>query len=212
MTRALVPEVPLALPFPTPPGTLRSLPMSFAREVSVHLLQAATFPDTIITRTVAVRGVFEWTSGVLQIVVLVLGIGVLIATIFLILSMRASLKTVEATVDRLVKESAPLLANATGIVTDAREVVAIVRTDVERVTDAVGALSAQLLHAAEVTTRRVDDVNAVLDVLQSELEDTALSAAATMRGVRVGADELSNGLRHPRTQRPVDLMDDDDDS
>jgi hypothetical protein len=186
--------------------------MSFARELSVYLLQAATFPDTIVTRTLPVRGVLEWTSGVLQILVLVLGIGVLIATIFLILSMRAGLKKVEATVDRLVQESGPLLASATGIVTDAREVVAMVRTDVEHVADAAGSLGAQLLHAADVTARRVDDVNAVLDVLQSELEDTALSAAATIRGVRAGAGELSNGLRHPRAHRPVDLMDDDDDS
>jgi hypothetical protein len=51
------------------------------------------------------------------------------------------------------------------------------------VTDAAGAIGATLLDAAEITTRRVDDVNAVLDV-PDELEDTALFAVAAVRGAR----------------------------
>ena len=58
--------------------------MTFVSALSARLLQAAAFPDTIIARTIPERGMLEWTSGVLQIVVLILGIGVLIATILLI--------------------------------------------------------------------------------------------------------------------------------
>lgn len=187
--------------------------MTFVSALSARLLQAATLPDTIIARTISERGVFEWTSGVLQIVVLVLGIGVLIATILLILSMRAALHKFNETVERLTKDTKPLLASASAMVGDAREVVAMLRTDVERVTDAAEALSEQILDAAETTARRVDDVNAVLDVLQDELEDTALSAVSAVRGVRVGAGELTNGLSHPRPRRtpvPVDADDDED--
>ncbi len=187
--------------------------MTFVSALSVRLLQAATFPDTIIARTIPERGMLEWTSGILQIIVLLLGIGVLIATVLLILSMRAGLRKLNETVDRLTKDAQPMLANATAVVGDAREVVAMLRTDVERVTDAAEALSKQLLAAAETTVRRVDDVNAVLDVLQDELEDTALSAVSAIRGVRVGASELTAGLSHPQPRRtpvPVDADDDDD--
>lgn len=187
--------------------------MTFVSALSARLLQAAAFPDTIIARTIPERGVLEWTSGVLQIVVLVLGIGVLIATILLILSMRAGVRKFNETVDRLTAETKPLLANATAIVGDAREVVAMLRTDAERVTDAAEALSMQLLGAAETTARRIDDVNAVLDVLQDELEDTALAAVSAVRGVRAGAGELAAGLsqRRPRrTPAPVDADDDED--
>lgn len=180
--------------------------MSFVTELSARLLQATTFPDTIVARTLPERGLLEWTGGVLQIVVLVLGVGVLIAMILLILSMRAGVKKLSDTVDRLVKDTQPLLTNANGIVTDAREVVAMVRTDVERITDAAGVLSEELLNAADVAARRVDDVNALLDVLQEEVENTALSAAATIRGVRVGASELSDGLRHPRKPSAVNAV------
>ena len=185
--------------------------MTIVSALPARLLQAAAFPDTIIARTLPERGMLEWTSGVLQIVVLILGIGVLIATILLILSLRAGVRRFNETVDRLATETTPLLANATAIVGDAREVVSMLRTDVERVTDAAEALSEQLLDAADRTARRVDDVNAVLDVLQDELEDTALSAVSAIRGVRVGASELRGGLSHPRPRRapvPVDVDED----
>ena len=186
--------------------------MSIVSALPARLLQAAAFPDTIIARTIPERGMLEWTSGVLQIVVLILGIGVLIATVLLILSLRAGVRKFNETVDRLATDTKPLLASATAIVVDAREVVAMLRTDVVRVTDAAEALSEPLLTAADRTARRVDDVNAVLDVLQDELEDTALSAVSAIRGVRVGASEFTAGLRHPRPRRapvPVDVDDRD---
>jgi methyl-accepting chemotaxis protein len=186
--------------------------MPFVSALPARLLQAAAFPDTIIARTIPERGMLEWTSGVLQIVVLLLGIGLLIATILLILSLRAGVRRFNETVDRLASETKPLLANATAIVGDAREVVAMLRTDVERVTHAAEALSEQLLDAADRTARRVDDVNAVLDVLQDELEDTALSAVSAIRGVRVGASELRAELSHPRPRGAPTPVDDNDDA
>jgi len=186
--------------------------MTFVSALSARLLQAATYPDTIIARTIPERGMLDWTSGVLQLVVLILGVVVLLATIVLILSIRAGVRKFNDTVDKLTSDAKPLLANATAIVGDAREVVAMIRTDVERVTHAAEALSEQLLDAAETTARRVDDVNAVLDVLQDELEDTALSAVSAMRGVRVGAGTLVTGLSQPRRRRtsvPVDADDDE---
>ena len=187
--------------------------MIFASALPARLLQAAVFPDTIITRTIAERGLLEWTSGVLQIVVLILGIGVLIATTLLILSVRAGLRKFNETIDRLATETTPLMANATAIVGDARGIVSMLRSDVERVNDAAEALSEQLLDAADRTAQRVDDVNAVLDVLQDELEDTALAAVSAIRGVRVGAGKMTAGLSRPRSRRtpiPVDADDDED--
>ena len=94
----------------------------------------------------------EWTSGVLQITVLILGIGALIATILLILLLRAGARRFNETVDRLATETKPLLANATAVVGDGRGVVATLRTDVVRVTDAAETLSEQLLAVASELT------------------------------------------------------------
>jgi hypothetical protein len=53
--------------------------------------------------------------------------------------------------------------------------------------------------AVDVTAQRIDEVNAVLDVVQDELEDAAITAITAVRGVRLGARELLSHL--PRRRR-----------
>jgi len=171
------------------------------------VMQAATtLPDTIVT--IPQRDLFDWASGTLQIIVLLLGIGLLITLILLLLSLRTAVQKVNVSIEKLTLETRPLVQRATGIVEDAREVVAMVRTDVERITDAASLVSDQLIDAAETTSQRIDEVNAVLDVLQDELESTAIGTVAAVRGVRVGAHALSENLanpsRHRRAQLPLD--------
>lgn len=182
--------------------------MPLPHVLTAALLQAATIrPDTIVTRTIPQRDLFDWTSGTLQIIVLVLGIGLLITLILLLLSLRSAVQKVNNSLEKLTAETGPLIKRATAIVDDAREVVAMVRTDVERITDAASLISEQLIDAAETTSQRIDEVNAVLDVLQTELEDTAIGTVAAVRGVRVGARTLSDNLssRSQRDRRAGDL-------
>jgi len=172
-----------------------------------YLLQAMTLPDTIVARTIPDRGLLEWTNGVLQLVVLLLAVGTLAVLIMVLWAVRDAVKHVTGTIDRLANETKPLMEKATALVGDARDTVGMLREDVERVTDAAAAISDELLNAAETTAQRVDNVNAVLDVLQKEFEDNAISAVAAIRGVRVGASQMASRLtpeRHGRTDgRPV---------
>lgn len=164
--------------------------MSFASTLVVGLIQASVLPDTIVARTLPVRGVFEYSAGILQILVLLLGVGVLVTLVMLLLTLKRGIEKLNDTVDKLSGDVRPMIKNANEVIGDARKVVARVRDDVERVSDAATAVSDQLLYAAEVTADRVDDVNAVLDVLQAELEDMAISTVSTVRGVSVGAKLL----------------------
>jgi methyl-accepting chemotaxis protein len=183
--------------------------MPFLVALSVRLLAAGAAPDTIIARTMPVRGVFEYTSGALQIIVLLLGVGVLIALVLLLLTLRAGIDKLNNTIERLTSDVRPLITSVNDVVADARHVVGRIRTDVERVSDAAGAVTDQLLHAAEVTADRVDDVNAVLDVLQAELEDVAISTVAKVRGISVGARLLGAafGRRKRRGKRGATIVD-----
>ncbi|HEY0930784.1 MAG TPA: DUF948 domain-containing protein [Gemmatimonas sp.] len=170
-----------------------------------YFLQAITLPDTIVARTIPDRGLLDWTNGVLQLIVLLLAVGALVVFIMLMLTVREAVKNVTGTVDRLANDTRPLVEKATALVGDARETVTMLREDVERVTDAAAAISDELLNAAESAGRRVDSVNAVLDVLQAEFEDSAISAVSAVRGVRVGAAEAaarlaSNGGRRPNAR------------
>jgi methyl-accepting chemotaxis protein len=189
--------------------------MAFASPLASLLLQAVTRPDTIIARTIPERGLLEWTNGILQLIVLLLAVAAMIALILLFTAMRAGIRRLTETADRLAADAKPMLTQANAMVSDARSMVQTVRRDVERLSDGVGAVSDQLLDAAETTAQRVDEVNAVLDVLQDELENTVLTTAAAVRGVRVGAQALAAGLlgargegrRRPRTRpsrRPTD--------
>lgn len=168
--------------------------MAIVSPLASMLLQAVTHPDTIIARTIPERGLLEWTNGILQLIVLLLAVVAMVSLTALFLALRAGITRLNQTVDSLAADAKPMLTSANAMVTDARTMVANVRQDVERLTDAAGAVSEQLLDAAEVTAQRVDEVNAVLDVLQDELEDTVLTTAAAIRGVRVGAQALAFGL------------------
>jgi len=165
--------------------------------LSLRLLQSVTAPDTIVARMISERGVLDWTNGVLQLVVLLLGVATLVALVVLLITVRRGVIELNGLVRQFTAEARPLIASATAVATDAREVVAMLRTDAERLTDAASVISEQLIEAAETTAQRVDDVNAVLDVLQAELEDTAIDAAAVVRGIRVGARALTKPRRPP---------------
>jgi methyl-accepting chemotaxis protein len=175
--------------------------MAFASPPSSWLLQAASVSDTLIARTIPQRDFLDWTNGILQFTVLLLAVGALVLFILLLMALREGVKRLNTTVDGLVAEARPLLTRANDMVGDARAMVALVREDVERVSDAAGAITDELLGAAERTAERVDEVNAVLDVLQDELEDTVLSAAAAVRGVRAGSQMLAGALLRPRRRR-----------
>lgn len=185
------------------------------------LVQAATASDTIIARTIQERGLLDWTNGILQLIVLLLAVVALVTLALLFVAARAGIRKLTETADRLAADVKPMLSHTTAMVSDARGMVAVVKRDVERLTNGVGAVSDQLLDAAETTAQRVDEVNAVLDVLQDELEDTVLSTASAIRGVRVGAQAMAVGLlgakrlrrrrkqeRRPRDDRSEDRLDD----
>lgn len=176
--------------------------MPFAPQLSVWLLQAAVVPDTIVAKTMpASRSVFDYTSGTLQIIVLLLAVVVLGAMVYMLLALRKAITAVTATVDKVYADTRPILAQATAVAGDAREVVAMLRTDVERVTHAAGTLSSQLLNVADATERRMDDVNAVLDVVQGELEETVLSTTAALRGVRMGGRAIAGVMGKSLSQK-----------
>ena len=171
------------------------------RLLSWSLVQAVTLPDTIIARTIPDRGILEWTSGILQIVVLLLAVGALVAFILLLAGLREGVKKLNATLERLTNDTRPMLANANAMVGDAREMVASVRRNVDTMSNAAGMIGDTIFDAAEVTAQRVDEVNAVLDVIQDELEETAITAVSAIRGVRLGADEQLSRVPSGRRKR-----------
>ena len=167
-----------------------AITVALLRAVSWPLLQSVTVPDTIIARTIPDRGVLEWTSGLLEILVLLLAVGALASLILLLTAMRDGVKQLNGTLERLTNATQPMLSNARAIVEDARDMVATVKRDVSTISGAAAAMGETIRDAADTTAQRIDEVNAVLDVVQEELEETAITAITAVRGVRLGAREL----------------------
>ena len=66
------------------------------------------------------------------------------------------------------------------------------RTDVERLTSSVQSLTDRLQLASTRMEERIEEFNALMEVVQGEAEGIFLDTASTVRGVREGARAISN--------------------
>jgi hypothetical protein len=66
------------------------------------------------------------------------------------------------------------------------------RTDVERLNASVKALTDRLHLASERMEERIEEFNALMEVVQSEAEDIFIDTASTVRGVRAGAQSIGS--------------------
>lgn len=179
--------------------TLRPVPRtipSMAIELEIlHLLQAGVIPDTVVTFLVPPDPTaFDYASGILQILVLLVGFFALAAAALLALTLRKSIVALQCTVDRLTSDTKPLLLQASRLTEDAHDIVKTVRREVDKMADATGEISERLRDVADAAEQRIDDVNALLTVLQDQVQDTTLSAVAAVRGLRVSAAGIGEAL------------------
>jgi len=79
------------------------------------------------------------------------------------------------------------------------------RTDVERLNTSVKALTDRLQLASERMEERIEEFNALMEVVQGEAEDIFLDTASTVRGVRAGARSIGAARRGtPRVEEDDD--------
>jgi uncharacterized protein YoxC len=90
-------------------------------------------------------------------------------------------------IDRLHGDLTPLLRHATSIADNVNFVTTAIRTDVQRVTDTIDIANDRVQHALLTAEQRLNEFNALLEVVQGEAEGAFVSAASTVRGVRRGA-------------------------
>lgn len=73
------------------------------------------------------------------------------------------------------------------------------RTDVDRLNGSVRALTDRLHLASERMEERIEEFNALMEVVQGEAEELFLDTASTVRGVREGARAISTPARGRRS-------------
>jgi hypothetical protein len=102
----------------------------------------------------------------------------------------------------LNRQAGPLLERGKVVAANLEYISAQVRTDVERLNGSVKALSDRLHQASDRMEERIEEFNALMEVVQGEAEGMFLDTAATVRGVRAGARNLTSGEVPPESLAP----------
>ena len=157
-----------------------------------ELLQqvARALPDTIYTKQiVAEPGLWEKitsaASGVMTITVIVLTVALVPAA----WNFRKSYKKVSDMLDKIYGDINPLMRHASAIADNVDYITTSIRVDVQQVSQTVAAVNQRLQEAVASAQDRMNELNALLDVVQEEAESAFLTTASTIRGVQTGINQ-----------------------
>jgi uncharacterized protein YoxC len=155
------------------------------------LLQAVTaLPDTIYTKQiVAEPGLWDKitsiASGVMTITVIVLTVALVPAA----WNFRKSYKKISEMLDKVYGDVNPLMRHASAIADNVDYISTAMRVDVQQVSQTVAAVNQRLQHAVGAAEERINQLNALLDVVQEEAESAFVTTASTIRGVQTGINQ-----------------------
>ncbi len=127
------------------------------------------------------------TIQVIQaIAVLVLGIG-LILLARAILRAKHSLDRLDRALETLTQDARPVMDRARAIGENLNFIAMSVRKEVDRVGETIELANQRLEDAIDSAEERVQELGALIDVVQGEVQDTLLTATSAIRGIRTGA-------------------------
>ncbi len=167
-------------------------------DAGLLLLQAATLPDTIVTRQVAEdptlwSQVASVASGVVSITLVVLTVALVPAA----WNFRRSYKRINELLDKVYGDVHPIMRHAHTISDNVDYITTSIRVDVQQVNQTIATANERLMDAVRVTEQRLQDFNALLQVVQQEAEDVFVSTASTLHGVRSGAVNFQRAAAAP---------------
>jgi uncharacterized protein YoxC len=156
------------------------------------LQQAATLPDTLVMKTVAAeRGWFETVTGIASSIMTLTLVGLTIFLAPAAWSFWRTFRKVREIIDRVYADITPITHHASSIADNLDYITTSIRSDVQQVNATIASANRRLHQAVELTETRLNEFNALLQVVQQEAEQAFVSTASAVRGVRTGAAALS---------------------
>jgi hypothetical protein len=141
----------------------------------------------------------DWLAITIRIVgivaVLVLGVGMIILA-WAINRITRRLRSVDKALNEIGRDARPVLDRARAVGENLNFIVMSVRKEVDRVSETISVANDRLEDALEAAEDRVQELGALIDVVQGEVEDTLLTATSALRGIRTGARILRRGGRN----------------
>ena len=159
------------------------------------LAQAAALPDTIVTKQAPIEpGLFERTAQLLDALLTFSFIALAVAVIPAAWNFRKSYKKISDLLDRVYADVNPITHHASRIAENVDYVSTAIRADVERASALLTDAERRLQRTIAQAEARARELEALLAVAQEEAEDTFVSAAASVRGVRASVRSLRDVL------------------
>lgn len=158
---------------------------------ALALIQA--LPDTVVTVQAGSRGLERWVDLATSIASIVIALALLSIAIPLIpaaWNSRKFYKRINDSVNRLRTDVDPLVRHAISVGENLDFISTALREDVRKLQQMVDTTHRRLDHAAGQAEARVNELNALLKVVQEEAEDLFIGTASTVRGVRAGAERF----------------------
>jgi len=160
------------------------------------LLQAAarTVHDTIyVASATASQSWFQKVtgaaSGVMTLTLMILAVALVPAA----WNFRKTYKKTNEIIDRIQADVMPLIKHAHSIADNLDYISTAIRSDVGMIQDTLKSANGRIREAVRGTEHRINEFNALLEVVQGEAEGLFVSTAATVRGVKTGASHLVGG-------------------
>jgi len=155
------------------------------------LLQAnRALQDTIYTKQIVAEPglwskVTSVASGVMTITVIILTVALVPAA----WNFRKSYKKVSDMLDKIYGDINPLMRHASAIADNVDYISTAIRVDIQQVSQTVAAVNQRLQQAAGAAEDRINQLNALLEVVQEEAESAFVTTASTIRGVQTGINQ-----------------------
>ena len=130
-------------------------------------------------------------STAADIAIIVVGLAILMVSLVLVnLAI-----TFKRTLNKLSQDFGPISERTRSISDNIEFITQTLRTDVERLNGSVKALNDRLHQASGHMEKRIEEFNALMEVVQGEAEGVFIKTAAAVRGVRQGAQALGKTSR-----------------
>jgi hypothetical protein len=168
--------------------------------------------DTVLVRQLE-PSLFHRVADVAGGLVNIFLVLVVLALIPLLVIVMRMVRQLTALLEHVRGEIRPITQHAVSVADNVNYISTAVRADVQRVSDTVNSANQRVNEMLDVAEDRVRELHAVLDVVQEEAQETLLSAAVTMHGVRAGAaafrDQLAEDVSGDGTDDDLEFPEDD---
>jgi len=135
----------------------------------------------------AAPNTLQVAAEVSTVVIAVISVVLLVVTLLFLVQLKRLLGSLQQHVQ-------PVTDRARVAAENVEYITGLVRQDVQKVRASVSGLSERLGKASERMEERVEEFNALMDVVQDEAESVLLDTAAIVQGVRAGAKTIGGGV------------------